>query len=162
MTPRTTESEIRRAIFPGSFNPFTAGHYDIAMRALSLFDELIIGVGVNFEKGAFEADERIAPIERLFEDNPRVSVRPYAGLTADFALEVGAVAIVRGVRSAKDFEYESDMADINSRLAPVQTVVLFARPELAAVSSSVVRELISIGRDVTDFLPKPPNSETKK
>ena len=162
MTPRTTESEIRRAIFPGSFNPFTVGHYDIAMRALSLFDELIIGVGVNFEKGAFEADERIAPIERLFEDNPRVSVRPYAGLTADFALEVGAVDIVRGVRSAKDFEYERDMADINSRLAPVQTVVLFARPELAAVSSSVVRELISIGRDVTDFLPKPPNSETKK
>lgn len=153
MTRTTTKSERRVALFPGTFHPFTQGHYDIALRSLELFDELVIGVGFNIAKGECDPGERIEPIRRLFEGDPRVRVEAYAGLTADFAASIGAAAIVRGVRSAKDFEYERDMADINSRLAPVQTVVLFARPELAAISSSVVRELEANGRDVSEFLP---------
>ena len=154
MTPTTIKSEPRRALFPGSFRPFTKGHYDIALRALELFDELVIGVGFNIAKGDFDADERIEPIRRLFENNPRVRVEPYSTLTADFAAAIGACAIVRGIRSVKDFEYERDMADINARVAPVETVLLFARPEFAAISSSVVRELAAYGHDVTPFLPQ--------
>lgn len=154
MTPRTTACNPRTALFPGSFNPFTAGHYDIAVRALELFDRLVIGVGVNCAKcDSQTVDERIEPIARLFKDDGRVTVVPYSGLTAVFAREQGASAIVRGVRSAKDFEYERDMADINGRLTGIDTVVLFARPELAAVSSSVVRELAANGCDVSQFLP---------
>lgn len=153
MTPITTRSEPRRALFPGSFNPFTRGHYDIALRALELFDELVIGVGVNINKDESEVDERIAPIRRLFESNPRVRVVPYSSLTAVFAEAIGACAIVRGIRSLKDFEYERDMADINARVAPVETVLLFARPDLAAISSSVVRELKAYGHDVSHLLP---------
>ena len=169
MTPKTTVSEHRTALFPGSFNPFTAGHYDIALRALELFDELVIGVGVNFskagEKGGTRqpgetlheqlADERICAIARLFKNDGRVRVMPYSGLTAEFAREVGACAIIRGIRSVKDFEYERDMADINGRIAGIDTVLLLARPELAAVSSSVVRELAANGYDVEQFMPSP-------
>ena len=123
-------------------------------RALALFDEVVIAVGINEEKaGWMPADERLSTLRQLYNKEPRVRVESYTGLTADFAQAIGATAILRGVRSVKDFEYEQQMADINRRLTGIETVILFARPELAAISSSLVRELAHFGKDITPFLP---------
>lgn len=142
--------------FAGSFNPFTAGHADIVERALRVADGVIIGVGVNAGKpGArAEAEARCRDISALYAGNPRVSVTAYHGLTATAAAAMGATALLRGIRSVKDFEYERDMAQINRRLTGIETVLLFADPALGAVSSSVVRELQGYGADVSAFLPR--------
>ena len=145
----------RIILFPGSFNPFTIGHDDIVKRALSLFDRIVVAVGYNEQKGQAacdDADRRVATIKKLYTDNPRVDVVGYSCLTTDIARQVGACAILRSVRSVKDYEYELQMADVNQRLTGIDTVVLFARPELASISSSVVRELQHFGHDVSDFL----------
>lgn len=153
MTHTSTNRKLRTALFPGSFNPFTLGHADIVNRGLQLFDRIIIGVGVNRDKAEADVEKIIAPIRHLYAGNDAVEVRPYSCLTVDFATECCAATILRGVRSMKDFEYERDMADINRQLSGIETVILFSRPEYSAVSSSVVRELKSFGRDVTEFLP---------
>ena len=141
-------------LFPGSFDPFTIGHADLVKRALQLFDEVIIAVGVNDQKaGWIPADERVRTIKELYKDDSRVRVESYSGLTTDFAHSIGATAILRGVRTVKDFEYEQQMADINRRLTGIETVCLFADPQLAAISSSLVRELAHFGKDITPFLP---------
>lgn len=145
------------AIFPGSFDPFTIGHASIVERGLPLFDEIVIGVGLNESKRALYAPaERVAAISRLYADEPRVRVESYDDLTIDFALRVGAKFILRGLRSVKDFEYERDIANMNHRLSGIETVLLFTEPHYSSVSSSVVRELIAFGKDVSDFLPKKP------
>lgn len=142
------------ALFTGSFDPFTIGHADIVRRALPLFERIVVGVGVNERKHCLQpAAERVAAIERLYSGEPRIAVRQYSDLTVDLAKREGAHYIIKGIRSVKDFEYEREQADINLRIGGVETLFLFASPELASVSSSVVRELIHFGRDVSEFLP---------
>ena len=144
-----------KAVFVGSFDPFTVGHYDIVQRALPLFDRLIIGVGINERKVYMnDTETRVADIIRIFNNNPKIEVKTYNDLTVDFAKRVGATLIVKGVRSVKDFEYEREQADINRRISGIDTLLLCADPQHASVSSSMVRELIHFGRDVSEFLPK--------
>ena len=142
------------ALFVGSFDPFTIGHQAIVSRALPLFDRLVIGVGVNERKQTmFSSEERVDTLRQLYANEPRVCVVAYTDLTVDLARREGATFIVKGVRSMKDFEYEREQADINRRLTGIDTLLFFADPELASISSSMVRELMHFGRDVTPFLP---------
>ncbi len=144
----------RTGIFVGSFDPFTIGHASVVRRALPLFDRLVIGVGVNAGKRYMTSTEdRVAAISRLYADDSRVTVEAYTGLTVDFAERHGAKFIVKGVRSVRDFEFEREQADINRRLTDVETVLLYAEPGMDSISSTVVRELTSYGRDCTEFLP---------
>lgn len=146
---------MKRAIFPGSFDPFTLGHHSIVKRTLAFVDEVIVGIGFNEgKKGFLPLEKRVEMIRSLYADEPRVKVLPYSGLTVDFAREQEAGVIVRGIRSVKDFEYEESIADINRKLSGIETVFLFTEPELSSVSSSVVRELVHYGKDVSAFLPE--------
>lgn len=148
------EDKCRIALFAGSFDPFTAGHHRIVQRALNIFDKVVVAVGVNSEKSTmFPIEKRIADIKALYNGDDRVLVVSYSGLTVDFAKSVGATSLLRGVRSVKDFEYERDLADINMRLTGIDTFFLVSEPEYAVVSSSVVRELLSYGKDVSEFMP---------
>ncbi len=146
----------RVVVFPGSFDPFTRGHAAVVEEALRLFDRVVIGVGDNIAKrGLLSVENRVQLIKDVYADNPRVEVRAYCSLTGDFALECGAQAIVRGVRTGTDFEYEQNMAAVNRHLYPsLSTVILSTPAELSHISSSVVRELLSFGRDVKAFLPE--------
>ena len=150
-------SAPRIAVMAGSFNPFTLGHLSILKRGLDLFDKIIIMVGINASKAKVTDTDRLISglIELLKPLSPRVEVVTCTGLTAIEAKKMGATALLRGVRSVADFEYERNMADINHSISGLDTVILMARPELAAVSSSVVRELESYGLDVSKFLPSP-------
>ena len=146
---------MRTAVFPGSFNPFTIGHKDIADRALRMFDILVIGVGFNIRKQEGESiEERVRAIESVFAGDRRVKVEAYSGLTVDFARRHGAAFIVRGLREVKDFEYERNLADTNAAISDIETVFLTSRPELGFISSSMVRELRANGYDTARFLPK--------
>ena len=145
---------MRRAIFTGSFDPFTIGHASIVMRALPLFDEIIIGIGVNESKEyMFSTEERLETISSLYADEPRVKVEAYSDLTVDFAKRKNADFIVKGIRCVKDFEYERDQADINRSLTGIETVMLYTEPQLAAISSSMVRELAHFGKSIDEYLP---------
>ena len=148
----------KTGIFVGSFNPFTIGHDSIVRRALPLFDRLVIGVvGDNVSKlGVQPATERMKAIQELYSNEPRIEVRPYYGLSIDFAREVGARFIVKGVRSVKDFEYEREQADMNRLLTngEVETILLYSEPQFSSISSTMVRELEHFGVDVEPFLPK--------
>ena len=142
------------AVFPGSFDPFTVGHDAIVRRALPLFDRIIIGVGVNVRKQyLYSADKRVEDIARLYAAEPKVEVKAYSGLLVDFARQEGARFIIKGVRSVKDFEYEREQADINLKIGGLDTLLLFSEPQYQSVSSSMVRELLHFGRDVSEFLP---------
>ncbi len=146
---------MTKAIFPGTFDPFTVGHHSVVERALAFVDEIVIGIGINGGKHCcFPAGKREAMISRLYKDEPRVSVKTYDCLTVDFVRQEKAGLIIRGIRTMKDFEYEETIADINRRLAGVETVLLFTKPELACISSSAVRELLRFKKDVSRFLPK--------
>ncbi len=146
---------MKTGIFVGSFDPFTVGHDSILRRALPLFDKVVIGVGVNERKKSMLcAEERTERIARFYANEPKIEVKAYSDLTIDFARREGAEYIIKGVRSVKDFEYEREQAAINRRLSSIETLLLFAEPELESISSSVVRELHNFGRDITEFLPK--------
>lgn len=146
---------MKKAIFPGTFDPFTIGHYSVVERALTFMDEIIIGIGINDSKRTwFPTDKRVEMISRLYAAEPRVKVKAYDGLTVDFAKEQGARFIIRGIRTVHDFEYEETIADINRKLAGIETILLFTEPELTSVSSTIVRELLQFGKDVTPFLPE--------
>lgn len=154
MTAKLSSSK-HIAFFAGSFDPFTIGHASIVERALSLFDEIVVGVGINpLKTSAEEAERRAKHIIRLYENEPRIVVSTYSGLTVDAARDSGATCLLRGVRSVKDFEYERDMADINRQLSGLETVLLYSLPEYSAVSSSMVRELQAFGKDVSRYLPE--------
>lgn len=145
---------MKRAIFPGSFDPFTVGHYDIVKRGLELFDEIIIGIGRNStKKETFPIRERVEAIRKIFADEPRVKVDIYDSLTVDFAKEQEASFILRGIRCVEDFEYERNMAEANKQLGGVETIILYTRPEYAHISSTLVRDLYAYGKDVSDFVP---------
>lgn len=142
-------------IFTGSFDPFTTGHDDIVRRSLPLFDRIVIGIGINERKQyMLTLDERIKAISDLYADEPKIEVKAYSDLTVDFAKRENATYIIKGIRSMKDFEYEREQADINRMIGGVETLLLFAAPQLSSVSSSMVRELIHFGRDVSEFLPR--------
>ena len=145
-----------KALFAGSFNPFTIGHESIVKRTLCFADEVVIAIGINNakENPETETEERILTIRSYFTDEPRVTVLAYEGLTVDFARQMQADVMVRGVRSVKDFEYEREMADVNRKISGMETILLFSEPELSAVSSSIVRELKAHGKNISKFLPK--------
>ncbi len=146
---------MKRAIFPGTFDPFTVGHYSVVKRALTFMDEIIISIGVNESKRThFPIEKRLDMIKKLYADNPRVKVKAYDGLTVDFALAQKAQVIIRGIRTVRDFEYEETIADINRKLSGIETILLFTEPEQTSVSSTIVRELLQFGKDVSPFLPE--------
>lgn len=146
----------RIAIFPGSFDPFTRGHAAVVDEALNLFDRVVIGIGNNSAKrGLLTVENRKKLIDKVYVGNPRVGVHIYTGLTGEFAEAQGAVAIIRGVRNTTDFEYERTMEATNHRLCPsITTVMLFTPASVADISSSTVREVLSFGRSVEEFLPQ--------
>ena len=145
----------RIALFPGSFDPFTKGHEDIVRRGLHLFDEVIIGIGRNASKQRyFPLDQMTAWIERTFQDEPTVRVISYDGLTANVAKSLGARFLLRGLRNTTDFEYENGISQVNRYVyEEVETVFLITSPQLAPISSSIIRDLHRYGQPVDVFLP---------
>jgi pantetheine-phosphate adenylyltransferase len=144
----------RVAIFPGSFDPFTVGHEDIVLRGLELFDKIIIAVGYNSNKKEFfPVARRVEWIKDIFWDNPKITVRKYEGLTVDFAVEVGARYLLRGLRTSSDFEYERAIAQVNKTMSGIDSVFLLTQPEHTPVNSSIVRDILKHGGDATLFLP---------
>ncbi len=145
---------MNKILFPGTFDPFTIGHLSIVNRALLHFDEVIIGIGHNmFKKTFFPVNKRVAIVRKIFEQEPRVSVVSYDSLTADFAKEIGAGAILRGIRTVADFEYERTVADTNRSINGIETIMLFTETQYSFISSSVVRELLTYGKDVSKYIP---------
>lgn len=152
---KISQNNKRVAFFAGSFNPFTIGHKSIVDRALSIFDEVVIGIGINPDKPqSVSADQRVESIRQVYGQNEKVSVVSYSGLTVEKAQECGARFLLRGVRTAADFEYEQKLAQANRELAGVETVLLFTLPELAHVSSTLVRNLQEQGGDTSAYLPQ--------
>ncbi len=144
----------RVALFPGSFDPFTVGHENIVLRGLELFDKIIISVGYNSNKsGYFSLEQRMSWIGDVFKNEPRISVLSYQGLTVDFALEMGAGFILRGLRTSADFEYERAIAQVNKLMTNIDTVFLLTTPEHTPVNSSIVRDIIRHSGDASKFLP---------
>lgn len=142
------------ALLPGTFDPFTKGHDALVRRGLIFLDEIIIAIGINDSKiSHFTLEERLSAIKEVYKDEPRVKVASYDGLTVDFATEQGAQMILRGIRTTTDLEYEKLIADVNRKVSGIETVLLITEPEFAHISSSVVRELLRFGRDVSEFLP---------
>ncbi len=145
----------RKAIFPGSFDPFTIGHESIVKRGLELFDELIIGVGYNANKNTlFSQDAREEMIRDVFKDEPRIVVKGYKGLTVDFALENNAQFILRGIRTSADFEYERAIAQVNRKMSGIESVFLLTTPEHTPVNSGIVRDVLRHGGNVSMFIPE--------
>ena len=148
-------TQTQRALFPASFDPLTNGHLDIAQRACRLFDEVVLAVAVNVDKsGFFSVEERLQALRSVVTSEERMSVTSFEGLTVDFARELGAGAIIRGVRAMSDFEYEFEMALMNKHLNPeVETLFMMPSQEYLYVSSSRLKELARFGRSVDEFVP---------
>ena len=135
---------MRKAIFPGTFDPFTLGHLDILVRCLSLFDEIVVGVGTNGQKKTmFSSEERVNFIKECLKNEPQVKVQSFDGLTIDFCKEINASFIVRGIRNNGDFEFEKAIARTNRKLSKIETIFLLTSAKTSYISSSIVRELIS-------------------
>lgn len=148
---------VRRAIVPGSFDPPHHGHIDIIVRAASLFDEVVVAVGVNKSKTSsrlFSSDERLAMLDAVTDHLPNVTTAGFTGLIVDFCRDIDAVAIVKGLRGGSDYEYELQMAQMNAHLTEVETVFIPTTPEYAFVSSSLVKEVAALGGDVSDLVPE--------
>ncbi len=145
---------MKRAIFPGSFDPLTLGHDDIIRRGITLFDELIIAVGINAEKKyMFSLEERMGFIKEAFKDEPSIKVMTYKGLTVDFCKTVGADFILRGLRNPGDFEFEKAIAHTNRKLSEIETVFLLTSSGKSYISSSIVRDVIRNGGDYSGLVP---------
>lgn len=145
------------ALFPGTFDPFTKGHEDIALRGIQLFDELVIGIGHNTKKQRFfEVQQMQEKISALFSAYPQVRVIVYDDLTARVAQQIGAKVLLRGLRNTTDFEYENSIAQANRSIFPeLETVFIYTSPQYAHISSSITRELYKYGQDVNAFVPFP-------
>jgi len=145
---------MKRALFPGSFDPFTIGHLDIVERGIKIFDEVVIGVGINSEKNyMFSLDQRLSFIKACFVNEPRIRVETYKGLTIDFCREIEADFILRGVRNNGDFEFEKAIARTNRKLSEIETVFLLTSAQTSYISSSIVRELIRNNGNYSIFIP---------
>jgi len=145
---------MRRALFPGSFDPITLGHYDIIKRGIPLFDEIIVAIGVNADKNyMFSLEERKAFIEKTFADEPKVKVVTYEGLTVHFCEEIGVDFILRGLRNPADFEFEKAIAHTNRKLATIETVFLLTAARTSYIASSIVRDVIRNKGDYTKLVP---------
>ena len=145
---------MKRAIFPGSFDPITLGHCDIINRGVALFDEVIVAIGENSaKKYMFSIEERKGFIETTFKNNPKIKVMTYSGLTTDFCKEIKADFILRGLRNPADFEFEKAIARTNRHLSDIETVFLLTSAETSYISSSIVRELIRNNGDYSTFIP---------
>ena len=146
---------MKRAIFPGSFDPITLGHYDIIQRGISLFDELVIAIGENADKShMFDLPQRMKFITEAFREEPRIKVQSYSGLTVDFCRQVGADFILRGLRNPADFEFEKAIAHTNRKLSEIETVFLLTSSGKSYISSSIVRDVIRNGGDYTGLVPE--------
>jgi len=146
----------RICLFPGTFDPVTLGHIDVITRAVSLFDKLVIGVGINSSKQPmFTLEQRTGWFKEIFKDEPRIEVTGYEGLTVEFCKKIGANYILRGIRYVSDFEYEKAIADMNRMLEPgIETLFLTCSPDYSTISSTLVRDVIRNGGDVSKFVPK--------
>ncbi len=146
---------MRRAVFPGSFDPITLGHYDIIERSLTLFDEIIIAIGINADKKyMFSLEERKQFIEEAFKNEPKIKVTTYKGLTVDFCKQQNANFILRGLRNPADFEFEKAIAHTNRKMSEIETVFLLTSSGKSYISSSIVRDVIRNGGDVSGLVPE--------
>jgi pantetheine-phosphate adenylyltransferase len=146
---------MKRAVFPGSFDPITLGHVDIINRALPLFDEIIIAIGINSDKKyMFTLKERLKFIKDIYANEPKIKVETYSGLTIDFCKKKKIDFILRGLRNPADFEFEKAIAQTNRKLASVETVFLLTSAETSFISSSIVRDVLRNGGDITGLVPK--------
>ena len=145
---------MRRAIFPGSFDPITLGHYDIILRGVKLFDEVVVAIGINSDKSyMFSLEERQHFIKEAFKDEPKVKVVTYEGLTIDFSKQIDAQFILRGLRNPADFEFEKAIAHTNRKLSQIETVFLLTSARTSFISSSIVRDVIRNHGDYTVLVP---------
>jgi len=147
---------IRRAVFPGSFDPFTIGHQSIVLRALGLFDEIIVAVGKNSTKvNMFSVEERVEAIKGVFKNDARIKVEWYEGLTVAYCKQADARFILRGLRTSSDFGFERAIGQVNLAMEPtIETVFILALPEHSAISSTIIRDIIKNGGDASQFVPK--------
>ena len=146
---------MKRAIFPGSFDPITLGHYDIIKRGVTLFDEIIVAIGINARKKyMFSLEERKKFIEDTFADEPKITVVTYKGLTVDFCQKINVEFILRGLRNPADFEFEKAIAHTNRDLAPIETVFLLTSAKTSYIASSIVRDVIRNNGDYTKLVPE--------
>jgi len=145
----------KKAVFPGSFAPFTKGHESIVLRALPLFDEIVIALGTNSEKNEyFSLEERYKWIEQVFVNEPKISVQKYEGLTIDFCEKIKANYILRGLRNSCDFKYEKGIAQMNRSMKKnIQTIFIITDPEVSHISSTLVRDVVKNGGNVSQFVP---------
>jgi pantetheine-phosphate adenylyltransferase len=149
-------NNMKIALFPGSFDPITIAHVDILKRSLPLFDKIVIGIGLNSSKQGFlAADKREEIVRAVFAGDANIEIQTYEGLTVDFCKKINATYMVRGIRSVADFEYERAIAQINQTMMPeVETIFVLSKPEYSAISSTIVRDILRNGGDVSSFLPK--------
>lgn len=146
---------MKRALFPGSFDPITLGHMDIIERGLDLFDEIIIAIGVNSEKkNMWTLEERVRFIEEIFKGNSKIKVKSYTGLTVDFCQAEKADFILRGLRNSLDFSYEKSIAQTNAMLSGVESIFIISAPEASHISSTIVRDIARNGGDFSKLVPK--------
>lgn len=145
---------MKRALFPGSFDPITLGHYDIIKRGVKLFDEVVVAIGINADKNyMFSIEERKSFIEKSFTNEPKVKVTTYEGLTVDFCKEINAKFILRGLRNPADFEFEKAIAHTNRKLSKIETVFLLTASKTSFISSSIVRDVIRNNGDYSVLVP---------
>ena len=144
------------AIFPGSFAPFTIGHQSIVDRALPLFDKIVISIGINSEKTqSFSIDKRMQWIKDVYNNNPKIDIKQYKGLTVDFCKKENANYILRGLRDSHDFKFEKNIAHMNKELNPnIETIFIITPPKISHISSSIIRDIIKNGGDISKFIPK--------
>lgn len=146
---------MRKAVFPGSFDPITIGHEDVIRRAIPLFDEIVIAIGVNSEKKyMFTLEDRKKFIEDTFINDPKITVVTYEGLTVDLCNKLDASFILRGLRNSTDFEFEKTIAHINKKLGNIETIFMLTDVNTSYISSSVVREVLKNGGDYKMLVPK--------
>ena len=145
---------MKRALFPGSFDPITLGHYDIIKRGINLFDEVVVAIGINSEKNyMFSVEERVAFIKTAFKDESKVKVTTYQGLTVDYCRAINAQYILRGLRNPADFEFEKAIAHTNRMLSKIETVFLLTASKTSFISSSIVRDVIRNGGNYKILVP---------